>query len=140
MARYLLLTGMGGRATINVTATDVGVASDEFDVSRCAQLALQLTERELPNNANVTVQPQHSIDGENWANLGSAQEMELGDILRFDVTDGPIGLFRFSTTFEPDSSSSSDPASSSGDSTFTSLENSEDLVFTLVGYPVQSVL
>lgn len=133
MARFTLLPGMGGRATVEMTATEAGAPSTEFDTCRCSQLALQLTEREFPDNADITVQPQHSIDGENWADLGSPQELELGDIMRFDITDGPIGLFRWSATFAPDSSSSSDPASSSGDSTSLDLADQEELTFTLLG-------
>ncbi len=95
MARGTLLPGMGGRVVLSATVigADTAVYTDEIDTSLCARAGAQVT-----SNASITtltITPQQSFDGTNWADYNSSQVSVLGDIIRFDVTGGPIGLLRF---------------------------------------------
>lgn len=97
MATTNLLPGLGGRADITTALTSGAAAAttDSFDVSRCTQFAVQAKTWAA---GNLVVQVQHSIDGTNYANLGAATTMVVGDILRFGSGTGPYGLVRYSLT------------------------------------------
>jgi hypothetical protein len=86
----LLLPGFGGAVDVTLTA---GETSVHFDMSRCAQFALQMKSE----TGTASVQAQQSFDGLNWANLGAAFT-SAGATLKFDITDGPHGLIRFVQT------------------------------------------
>lgn len=120
-----LLPGFGGRVTltVDVVENEAATITDALDASKCAQLAVQLTTYD--SEAALSVQAQQTFDGVNWADYGSSQVMEEGDVLRFDPTDGPIGVIRFKLTAEvSDASSSSSHAEDSA-------------VLTVVGFPMQ---
>lgn len=115
MARTSLLPGMGGRATLSLALTSGGAAAvtDELDCSRCAQIAAQVT---TWTSGNLSVRWSQSIDGTNFAFLGTATVMVVGDIIRLPITSGPFGIMRLSVT---------------------SSDTSATVTFTIVGYEVQ---
>lgn len=115
MATDNLLPGMGSRLTHVVTTTADSVVhnSDPFDASKIAQVAVQVT---TWASGNLTIQPQQSVDGVSWANLGSSTVVVAGDILRIGVTDGPLCLLRWQ---------------------LASTNTAANATLTTVGYPVQ---
>lgn len=99
MSRYLLQPGFGGRYdnTFNVTE-GLNVDSDELDMSRCAQAAVQVKTYAPVSGTALTLQPYQSFDGTNFAIFGSpvvlAAGSTVGSIIRFEPTDGPLGIIK----------------------------------------------
>lgn len=96
MATGLLLPGFGG--AVDQVLANVGVGttySDPLDLSRCGQFAVQVT---VWASGALTLQAQQSLDGTHWANLGDLQTVAVGDVVRFDVTDGPFAFGRYGLT------------------------------------------
>jgi hypothetical protein len=90
----LLLPGVGGRdaQTITLTADSVAHNSDPYDMSRCSQFAVQVTTWAA---GNLTLQVLQSVDGTSYATLGSNTTVVAGDIIRIDITSGPLCLIKF---------------------------------------------
>ena len=125
MARELLLPGFGSRKelTVSVTENEAAAPSDELDMSRCAQFGVQV--KTWDSEAELTLQVQHTLDGTNWANLGDAQVVVEGDILRFPAISGPFGVIRLAFSSEVSDASSS------------SSHADDSVVAVVVGYPMQ---
>lgn len=103
MARYLLLPGFGGRYANTFSVTEGSNAtSDELDMSRCAEGAVEVTTYAPVSATQLTLQPEQSFDGTNFASFGSpvviAAGSAVGTIIRFEVTDGPLGILRVKAT------------------------------------------
>lgn len=99
MARYLLLPGFGGRYDNTFSVTEGSNAdSDEMDMSRCASAAVQVKTYAPVTGTALTLQPYQSFDGTNFAVYGSpvvfAAGSTLGGVIRFDPTDGPLGIIK----------------------------------------------
>ncbi len=87
MATYLLLPGFGGSVLEHIPPLSY---SNVYDLSRCAQFAVQISAK----SGTVVVQVQQSFDrGVTWANFGSSIS-NVGQNIKFDVTDLPFGLIR----------------------------------------------
>lgn len=93
------------------SASDVALAlvsgagaatTDEYDCSRCAQLAFQLKTWAA---GNIAIQAQQSFDGTHFASIG-APITALGQIISLDITQGPFGIIRFSETSSDTSATS----------------------------------
>lgn len=65
------------------------IGNDVLDTSRCAQFAVQVTSV----SGSGTFKVQHTIDGENWADLVSLGT-SLGTIFRFSAATGPYAKIR----------------------------------------------
>jgi len=98
MAARLLLPGYGGKYTSEtITGSVAGQAgADTLDVSLCSQFAVQVAAVTTPGASTFTVE--HSLDGSNFAAVGSAIAIALGNIARFSLTSGPYGLIRLKVT------------------------------------------
>lgn len=97
MAAKTLLPGFGGAYTtesIAGVAVTGGVGADTLDVSKCASFAAQVTAL----TGSPTIQLEQTIDGTNWANLGSAIAATVGTIAVFNATGGPFGRVRVRVT------------------------------------------
>lgn len=113
---------MGGRTAITISVTNdaAAVFTDALDVSKCGQFAVQLTSW---NGAeSLIVQVQQSFDSITWADYGSAENVDQGGVLRFDITSGPLGLIRFELT--TDESAGASPTVNTA-------------IITIVGFPIQ---
>lgn len=103
MARYLLLPGFGGRYdnTFNVTEGS-NTDSDELDMSRCYQASVQIKTYAPVSATTLTLQPYQSFDGTNFAIYGSpvvlAAGSQLGAIIRWEATDGPLGIMKINAS------------------------------------------
>lgn len=99
MSAILILPGMGGAYTSETFGVSINsVGADTFDLSRCAQFAVQL---ESTGTQGDGFQLQQTFnDGATWANFGSPV---TGTSL-FDESDGPFGLMRFSVAISAGSS------------------------------------
>ncbi len=115
MATYQLLPGFGSKAdlVLAMTADSVEKDSDVYDVTRCAQLALQVITWAA---GNLSVKLQQSLDGVHFADISTTLVMVVGDMIRFPVEAGPYGLVRVAAT-------SSDTAANA--------------TIRLVGWPIQ---
>lgn len=102
-----------------------GSGEDEIDTSRCSQFAVQVSSASGPTDS--TYQVEQTMDGTNWADLGSAQPVTLGDIARFPITGGPYGKIRI-TVIDNDVSES---VESAGEEVHAR--------FTIVGWEMQTV-
>lgn len=96
MARYLQLPGFGDRVdqTVALTSGAAAVFTDEYDMSRCAQFAVQVKTWAA---GDLTIQLKQSFDGTNFSDLGAPQTTVVaGDVIQVNVTAGPFGIIKVS--------------------------------------------
>lgn len=94
MANVQMLPGFGSAVDVVqalVSGAGAATSADVYDFSRLAQAAIQI---KVWAAGNLSVQVQQSFDGVNWASLGSAITA-VGGKLVLHITDGPLGLIRF---------------------------------------------
>lgn len=114
MARYALLPGFGGRYEQAVTlAAGVQNYSDELDMAKNANFAVQVKTWAA---GDLSMQLQQTFDGTNFSNLGNAQTVVAGSIVRVPITDGPFGVIRVG---------------------LLSSDTSADATIDIVGFPLQ---
>lgn len=115
MARYSLLPGMGGRVdvTLALTSGAAAAATDEFDASLCAQIAVQVKTWAAGDLSYLIEQ---SFDGTHFAAIGTTTVSVVGDVLLMHLVDGPFGIIRIKAT---------------------SSDTSATATWTITGYPLQ---
>jgi hypothetical protein len=98
MAAKLLLPGYGGRYvsdTVDLNSTEANV--DTIDMSLCNEFTIQISH--VSGTPAGTIQPQQSINGSDWADLGGTINVATdGTATKYEATDGPFGLMRFNPT------------------------------------------
>ena len=94
MAVKQILPGFGERITTESVTAANATSADQYDMSRCAQFAVQIK----AVTGSPTLQPEQTFDGSHWVSLGSAITAVAGTIARYPATSGPYGVIRFKVT------------------------------------------
>lgn len=90
MSAVVLIPGRGGRYTSEAFTSAV-TGADTIDCSRCTGFAIQQT---LVGSPAGTFILEETIDGTNWASLGSNVTVGNGTITKYEASNRPFGIVR----------------------------------------------
>src|SRR3990167_3766273 len=91
MSATSLQPGAGGEYTSESFSASSTSSADTIDCSNCQGITVQVSSTGSPGG---DIQLEETVNGSDWANLGSAIAVTDGTISRFESGDGPIGIIR----------------------------------------------